>query len=59
MCNLWDAVITVRIVERPEGGQWVERKCPVYRCLAYGRTFDELEAQESPGLEEEGEPSFD
>jgi len=55
--RLWEAVLTIRIVERPEGGQWVERKCPVYRCHACGRTFDEVEAGEGPG--EDGEPSFD
>ena len=57
--RLWEAVITVRIVERPEGGQWAERKCPVYRCLACGHNFDEIEAEKGPEPEEGGRLSFD
>ena len=44
--RLWEAVLTVRFVERPEGGQWAERKCPVYRCLDCRRSFDEMEGEE-------------
>jgi hypothetical protein len=54
-----DAIYTVRIVARPEGGPGKEKKCAVYRCLACGRSFDEIEAEESPGSEEDGGPSFD
>jgi len=57
--RLWEAVLTIRIVDRPEGGPGVKRKCPVYRCLACGRSFDEVEAQESQEPEEGGGPSFD
>ncbi len=33
--------------EDPEGGPGVERKCPVFRCMACGRSFDEVEAEEA------------
>jgi DNA-directed RNA polymerase subunit RPC12/RpoP len=54
-----DAMITVRLVERPEGGPARERRCRVYRCLACGHSFDEIEAEEGPEPEEDGGPSFD
>lgn len=44
--RLLEARITVRIVEVSEGGPWVERKYPVYRCLACGHSFDEIESEE-------------
>jgi uncharacterized Zn finger protein len=48
--RLWEAVITVRFVERPKGGPGKERLCPVYRCLDCGRTFDEVEAEENADI---------
>ena len=57
--RLLDAMLTVRLVERPEGGGFVERRCAFYRCLACGRQFDEMEGEEGSALEEDGEPSFD
>ena len=46
--RLLEAMFTVRPVERPKGGGFVERKCPVYRCLACGHDFDDVEAKEGP-----------
>ena len=45
--RVWDALVTVRVVESPEGGPGVEKKCPVYRCAVCGRSFDELEVIEA------------
>lgn len=45
--RLWEAVITVRLMTPTEGGPGVERKCPVFRCVACGRTFDEVKAEEA------------
>jgi len=56
---LQDVIFTVRLLERPESGGFVERKCPVYRCLACGRTFDENDGEEGAEYEEDGGPSFD
>lgn len=50
--RLGEAVITVRLVGRPEGGPGRERKCQVFRCLDCGRSFDEVEAGEGPETEE-------
>jgi DNA-directed RNA polymerase subunit RPC12/RpoP len=57
--RLLEATFTVRLVERSEGGGFVERKCPYYRCLDCGRTFDEVEGEESSEFVEDGGPSFD
>ncbi len=56
--RLLDGMFTVRLVERPEGGGFVERKCPVYLCLACGHDFDDVEGGEGSELEENGEPPF-
>jgi DNA-directed RNA polymerase subunit RPC12/RpoP len=40
-----EAIYTVRIVARPEGGPGREKKCAVYRCGACGHTFDEIEGE--------------
>lgn len=56
--RLLEAIYTVRVVERPKGGGFVERRCQVCRCLDCGRTFDEVEAMEGPELEEDDGPSF-
>lgn len=55
--RLLDAMFTVCPVELPEGGGFVQRKCPVYRCLKCGHDFGKMEAEESPELEEDGGPS--
>jgi len=57
--RLLEAIYTVRVVERPEGGGFVERKCPVYRCLDCGRQFDKVEGEEGSESEADGEPSYD
>jgi hypothetical protein len=57
--RLLDAMFTVRLVERPEGGGFVERKCAIYRCLACGRQFDEVEGEEGSEPEADGWPSYD
>jgi len=44
--RLLETIFTVRLVERPEGGPLIERKCPLYRCMKCGRSFDEIEADE-------------
>jgi DNA-directed RNA polymerase subunit RPC12/RpoP len=44
--RLLDALFTIRLVERPEGGGFVERKCAIYRCLVCGRQFNEVEGEE-------------
>jgi DNA-directed RNA polymerase subunit RPC12/RpoP len=50
--RLWEAVQTIRIVERPGGGPGIERKGPVYRCLVCGHTFDEVEAEEGLAVDD-------
>ena len=57
--RLWEALYTVRIVTPPEGGRGTWRRCPVFRCMECGRTFDEVEAAEGPDQEEDGGPSWD
>jgi len=37
--RLWEAIITVRFVERPERGPGKERICSVYRCHDCGRSL--------------------
>ena len=44
--RLLEAIITIRLVEPPEGGPGIERICPLYRCIACGRSFDEIEAED-------------
>ena len=57
--RLLDAMFAIRIVERPEGGGFVERKCPFYRCLNCGREFNDIEGAEDSESEADGDPSFD
>jgi hypothetical protein len=53
--RLLEAMITVRVEERPEGGGFVERKCPIYRCLDCGREFNDIEGDEGSEFGEDGE----
>ncbi len=46
--RLMEAMVTIRFIERSEDGPARERKCAVYRCLACGQTFDEMEAGDGP-----------
>ena len=54
-----EAIFTVRLEKRQDRGGFVGRKCSIYRCLACGRTFDELEGEEGLESEADGDPSFD
>lgn len=51
--RLLDAMFTVRLVELPEGGGFVQQKCPVYRCLKCGHDFGAMEAEEGSEPEED------
>lgn len=57
--RLLEAMLTVRLLEQPEGGGFVERKFPIFRCLACGRQFSEMEGEEGSEPDADGEPSFD
>ena len=46
-----DGIITLRLIERREGGPPEERECPLYRCLSCGRSFDEIEGGGGPDSE--------
>jgi len=51
-------MFTIRFVERPVGEPARQQKCPIYRCLACGRTFADVEAGEDVDPEEDSEPPF-
>ena len=44
--RLREGIIRARIVPGPDGGPGIEGAYPIYRCLACGRSFDEIEAGE-------------